>query len=76
MINFIMILIVVLVLLVLSGLRVVNQYERGVVLTLGRFTGLREPGLRVVIPIFQTMIKVDICTTPIDVPKARGYHKR
>lgn len=69
MINFIMILIVVLVLLVLSGLRVVNQYERGVVLTLGRFTGLREPGLRVVIPIFQTMIKVDIRTTPIDVPK-------
>ena len=69
MINFIMILIVVLVLLVLSGLRVVNQYELGVVLTLGRFTGLREPGLRVVIPIFQTMIKVDIRTTPIDVPK-------
>lgn len=55
--------------LVLAGLKVVNQYERGVVLTLGRFTGVREPGLRVVIPIFQTMLKVDIRTTPIDVPK-------
>lgn len=63
------ILIIVLVGFVLAGLRVVNQYERGVVLTLGKFTGLREPGLRVVIPIFQRMIKIDIRTTPIDVPK-------
>lgn len=63
------ILIIVLAGFVLAGLRVVNQYERGVVLTLGKFTGLREPGLRVVIPIFQRMIKIDIRTTPIDVPK-------
>lgn len=61
--------IVVLVIFVLSGLKVINQYERGVVLTLGRFTGLREPGLRVIIPIFQRMIRVDIRTTPMDVPK-------
>ena len=38
---------------ILSGIKVINQYERGVVLTLGRFTGLRDPGLRVVVPIFQ-----------------------
>lgn len=54
---------------VLAGLRVVDQYERGVVLTLGRFTGIKEPGLRVVVPIFQRMIKVDIRITPIDVEK-------
>ena len=54
---------------VLSGLTVIDQYERGIVLTLGRFTGTRQPGLRVVVPIFQRMIKVDIRTTPIDVPK-------
>ena len=54
---------------VLSGLKVIDQYERGIVLTLGRFTGTRQPGLRVVVPIFQRMIKVDIRTTPIDVPK-------
>ena len=41
---------------VLSGIKVVNQYERGVVLTLGRFTSLRTPGLRVIVPIFQRMI--------------------
>ncbi len=38
-------------------------------MTLGRFTGIREPGLRVVIPIFQRLIKVDVRSTPIDVPK-------
>lgn len=54
---------------VLSGLKVVNQYERGVVLTLGKFTGIREPGLRVIVPVFQQMMRVDVRSTPIDVPK-------
>jgi len=54
---------------VLSGLKIINQYEKGVVLTLGKFTGLREPGLRVVVPIFQRMIRIDIRTNTIDIPK-------
>lgn len=54
---------------ILSGLKTINQYQRGVVLTLGRYTGTRQPGLRVVIPIFQHMIRVDVRSTPIDVPK-------
>lgn len=54
---------------VLSGIKIVNQYERGVILTLGKFTGIKDPGLRVVIPIFQRMIRVDVRSTPIDVPK-------
>lgn len=62
-------LIVIVLIFVLSGLKVVNQYQRGVVLTLGKFSGLREPGLRVIVPIFQTMITVDVRSTPIDVPK-------
>ena len=45
---------------ILSGLKVVNQYQRVVVLTLGRFTGIRQPGLRIVIPIFQKMTRVDV----------------
>lgn len=57
------------VIFVLSGLKVVNQYQRGVVLTLGKFTGVREPGLRVIIPIFQQMTRVDVRSTPIDVAK-------
>jgi len=54
---------------ILSGIKIINQYERGVVLTLGRYTGIREPGLRVVVPVFQRLIKVDVRSTPIDVPK-------
>ena len=54
---------------ILSGLKVVNQYQRGVVLTLGKFTGTRQPGLRIVIPIIQSMIRVDIRSRPIEIPK-------
>lgn len=61
--------IVVVAIFILSGLKVVNQYQRGVVLTLGKFTGVRQPGLRVVVPIFQQIIRVDVRSTPIDVPK-------
>lgn len=67
--GFIIFIIVAAIIVILAGIKIVNQYERGVVLTLGRFTGIREPGLRVVIPIVQQMIKVDVRSTPIDVPK-------
>lgn len=62
-------LIALVVIFILSGLKVVNQYQRGVVLTLGKFTGVRQPGLRIIVPIFQRMIRVDVRSTPIDVPK-------
>lgn len=67
--TFSIFIIVIIVLFILSGIKIINQYERGVVLTLGRFTGIRQPGLRIIIPIFQRVIKVDIRSTPIDVPK-------
>jgi len=67
--GFIIFLLVIIAIFVLSGIKVVNQYERAVVLTLGRFSGIREPGLRVVVPIFQRIIRVDMRSTPIDVPK-------
>lgn len=53
----------------LGGIKVINQYERGVVLTLGKFSGIREPGLRYVFPIIQNLSRVDVRSTPIDVPK-------
>ena len=59
----------VIVLIILPGVRVVRQFERGVVFTLGKFTGVRHPGLQVVIPYLQTMTRVDVRSTPIDVPK-------
>jgi len=67
--SFLIILLVAAVILVLAGIKIINQYERGVVLTLGRYTGIRQPGLRIVIPLIQRLIRVDIRSTPIDVPK-------
>jgi regulator of protease activity HflC (stomatin/prohibitin superfamily) len=62
-------LVIIVIIIILSGIKIVKQYERGVVLTLGKFTGVREPGLRIVIPIIQTIQKVDVRSTPIDVTK-------
>lgn len=67
--TFTIILVVAVIIFVLSGIKVINQYERGVVLTLGKLTGTREPGLRIVIPVIQKMLRVDVRSTPIDVPK-------
>lgn len=67
--GFITLLVIFAVIFVLSGVKVINQYERGVVLTLGRFSGIKNPGLRIVVPIFQRLIRVDMRSTPIDVPK-------
>ena len=51
------------------GIRIINQYERGIILTLGKYSKTKQPGLRIVFPVIQRMIKVDVRTTPIDVPK-------
>ncbi len=66
---FVWAIVIVVAIFILSGLKVVKQYERGIVLTLGKFTGVRQPGLRVIIPIFQQMTRVDVRSTPIDVSK-------
>ncbi len=49
-------------------IRQIDQYQRGVMFTLGKFTGIKEPGWRLVIPIFQRMHKVDTRTKTVDVP--------
>ena len=67
--GFIGFLIFAAIVIVAMSLRIVNQYERGVVLTFGRFSGVREPGWRLVFPVVQQMTKVDVRSTPIDVPK-------
>ncbi|MEA2701540.1 MAG: hypothetical protein QOE22_249 [Candidatus Parcubacteria bacterium] len=58
---------VVIVLLVIL-IRQVNQYERGVRFTMGRFSGVMEPGWRIIIPVFQSSQKVDVRTKAVDVP--------
>lgn len=62
-------LLLAIIVFILSGIKVINQYERGVILTLGKFSGIKEPGLRIVIPIFQQIRKIDMRSTPIDVAR-------
>lgn len=54
--------------IVLISIRQINQYERGVRFTLGKFTSMMQPGWRLVFPIVQTYQKVDIRTKAVDVP--------
>ncbi len=61
-------LLIALAVLVLSSIRQINQYERGVKFTLGKFTGMMEPGWRIVWPVIQSYQKVDIRTKAVDVP--------
>src|SRR5215470_1795155 len=59
---------VIVVLLVLSGLKILQEYERGVIFRLGRAIGVRGPGLIVVIPLIEAMRRVDLRTVTMDVP--------
>ncbi len=59
------------IVLVLS-IKQINQYERGLKFTLGRFTGMMNPGWRLVIPIFQGYSKVDMRVKAVDVPDQRA----
>ncbi len=57
------------VLILASGIKLLYQYERGVVFTLGKFSNVRDPGLTFVIPIIQTMRKVDMRIKTADIPR-------
>ncbi len=48
--------------------KVLNEYERGVVFTFGRFTGVKGPGLIILVPLVQRMVKVDLRVIVLDVP--------
>lgn len=58
----------VVIIVILSFLRQINEYERGVLFTMGRFSRLLNPGWRIVVPVFQSMKKIDIRVKAIDVP--------
>src|SRR5215475_286317 len=63
------IVIVVLLLVIVSAIRILKEYERGVMFTLGRFTGVKGPGVRLVLPIIQQMKRVELRTVVLNVPK-------
>lgn len=61
--------------LILASLRQINQYQRGVLFTMGRFSHIMEPGWRLVIPVFQSFQKVDMRVKAVDVPDQRAITK-
>ena len=61
--------------LILLLIRQVDQYERGIVLTMGKFSTIWQPGWHVIIPVFQRMIKVDIRVKAVDVPDQEAITK-
>ena len=70
-----MILLGVVLLVVISSIRQINQYERGVRFTFGKYTGIMEPGWRLVWPIVQSYRRVDIRVKAVDVPDQNAITK-
>jgi len=66
---FIVAVLIIIAVLVFSSLNVLNEYERGVIFQLGRFVGIKGPGLIIVWPVFQRMRKVDLRVIVLSVPK-------
>ncbi len=60
---------------VLISIRQINQYERGVKFTIGKFSSIMEPGWRLVVPIFQSYQKVDMRVRAVDVPDQEAITK-
>ena len=62
------VIIVIVVLFFARAFRVLTEYQRGVIFQLGRFAGVKGPGLIIVIPVIQQMVRVDLRTIVLDVP--------
>jgi regulator of protease activity HflC (stomatin/prohibitin superfamily) len=61
--------VMILIIFLASAIRILREYERGVVFTLGRFTGVKGPGLIILIPFIQRMERVDLRIIVLDVPE-------
>ncbi len=59
----------IIVMFIIAGFRILFQYEKGVVFTLGRYTSTRDPGLTWIVPLIQEMRKIDMRIMTVDVPK-------
>ncbi len=66
--SFVLVAFVFLVILVMNVIKVLREYERGVIFTLGRFYKVKGPGLIILIPVIQQMVRVDLRTIVMDVP--------
>lgn len=69
------IVLIVVAIIILGSIKQINQYERGIKFTLGKFSKIMEPGWRLVVPVFQSFKKVDIRTKAVDVPEQEAITK-
>ena len=70
-----MVLLIILFILCLASIKQINEYERGILFSQGKFKKVLEPGWRFVFPIFQSFKKVDIRTKAVDVPEQEAITK-
>jgi len=63
-----LIFVAIVVFIAANSIRILREYERGVVFRLGRFVGVRGPGLIILIPLFEKMVRVTLRTVALDVP--------
>ena len=68
-------LLIIVAVILLVSIRQVNEYERGVKFTLGRFSSVKSAGWRLVVPVFQSMTKVDLRLRAVDVPSQESLTK-
>jgi regulator of protease activity HflC (stomatin/prohibitin superfamily) len=73
--GFIVFLAVLVLFVVLISIRQINEYQRGVKFSLGKYAEMLQPGWRLVIPIFQSMVKVDMRVKAVDVPDQEAITK-
>ncbi len=73
--NMFFVLLIVAIIILLFSIKQINQYERGIKFTIGKFTGLMEPGWRIVIPVFQSYQKIDMRVRAVDVPNQEAITK-
>ena len=69
------IILIIVGLILLSSIKQIDEYERGVKFTTGKFSKMMDPGWRLVLPIFQSFKKVDIRTKAVDVPEQEAITK-
>ncbi|MBQ9834599.1 MAG: slipin family protein [Bacilli bacterium] len=70
-----LILLVIVAIILLSSIKQINEYERGILFTFGKFSGVLTPGWKIVLPVFQHFRKVDIRTRAVDVPEQETITK-
>ena len=66
--GFVVFLVIVVAIILLASFKVITEYERGIKFTFGKYVGIMQPGLKVVIPVVQSFQKVDMRVRTVDVP--------